>query len=326
MGEVAAGRAGAVVAPVEDRAVEDLPAAPDPAGVRAVPRSSRSSIATGCSRPSPSSSAGSGARPPSASCSPREPGWCPSARGCGSGASSRSAWTPWPRRTSWSSATSTSSRACRGVSPPTTPACCRCSARSSRSCSRPGASVRCSPPRPLPWASTCRPARWCWRSSSSTTARPTSTSLLPSTPSSPGVPGAVASTSRATRWCSGPGESTRWRSAVWARPAPTHCARAFARPTTWPSTSCPRWVVRWPARSSRPRSRSSRPTGPWWASPRRCAATRRGCTTTTRRCTATSATSGSTRPCAAASPTRRRTGCARDRRPVAPRPPCRWRP
>ena len=44
------------------------------------------------------------------------------------------------------------------ASPPTTPGCCRPSARSSRSSSPPGASGPSSPPRPWRWASTCRPA------------------------------------------------------------------------------------------------------------------------------------------------------------------------
>ena len=68
-------------------------------------------------------------------------------------------------------------------------ACCRCSARSSRSCSPRPASGPCSPPRHWRSASTCRPAPWCSRSSSSSTARRTSTSRPPSTPSSPAGPG-----------------------------------------------------------------------------------------------------------------------------------------
>ena len=119
---------------------------------------------------------GRAARPPSASCSPPAPGSSPSARGCGSAATSRSGSTRSPTRTCRCSATSTSSRGSRAGSPPTTPGCCRCSARSSRSCSRRRASGPCSPPRHWRSASTCRPAPWCSRSSSSSTARRTSTS------------------------------------------------------------------------------------------------------------------------------------------------------
>jgi hypothetical protein len=65
----------------------------------------------------------------------------------------------------------------------TTPACCRPSRRSWRSCSSRDWSRRCSPPRRWPSGSTCRPARWCWRSWSSGTARRTPTSRRGSTPS-----------------------------------------------------------------------------------------------------------------------------------------------
>ena len=50
------------------------------------------------------------------------------------------------------------------ASPRTTRACCRPSRRSSRSCSAGAWSRRSSPPRPWRSASTCRPARWCWKS------------------------------------------------------------------------------------------------------------------------------------------------------------------
>ena len=89
-----------------------------------------------------------------------------------------------PRRgpgTSW--ATGSGSTASSAASPPTTPACCRPSRRSSRSSSPRAWSRRCSPPRRWRSASTCRPARWCWRSWSSGTARPTPTSRRGSTPS-----------------------------------------------------------------------------------------------------------------------------------------------
>ena len=62
------------------------------------------------------------------------------------------------------------------ASPPTTPGCCRPSRRRSRRRSPPAWSRSCSPPRPSRWASTCRRAASCSRSSSSTTARPTPTS------------------------------------------------------------------------------------------------------------------------------------------------------
>ena len=151
---------------------------------------------------------------------------------------------------------------------------------------------------PRPRASTCRPARSSWRSWSSSTARPTSTSRLPSTPSSPAAPGAAASTSRATRSCSGPVASTRCRSPGWRRPGPTRCARASGPPTTWRSTWSPRSVARWPARSWRPRSPSSRPTARSSGIAPAIRRTRRRWRATPRRCTATSATSASTPPCA----------------------------
>ena len=56
-----------------------------------------------------------------------------------------------------------------------------------------------------------------------------------------------------------------------------------SRPTTWPSTSCRRSAATPPARSSRPRSPSSRPTGPWSAWRARSAATRRPWRATPRR-------------------------------------------
>ena len=54
-------------------------------------------------------------------------------------------------------------------------ACCRRSRRSSRSCSSAAWSRRSSRPRRWRWASTCRPAAWCWSGWSSSTARRTST-------------------------------------------------------------------------------------------------------------------------------------------------------
>ena len=144
------------------------PASPvvgDPGEAPPGPRSSTSSTATGCCLPSPSSSAGSAAKPPSASCSPPAPASSPTARGCASGATSRSVSSPWPTRTSRCWATSTSSRASPEASPRTTPACCRCSARSSRSSSPRPASEPCSPRRHWRSASTCRPEPWCSRSS-----------------------------------------------------------------------------------------------------------------------------------------------------------------
>ena len=64
-----------------------------------------------------------------------------------------------PTRTSACSATGSGSRAWSAGSPRTTPACCRRSRRSSRSCSPAGWSRRSSPPRRWRSASTCRPAR-----------------------------------------------------------------------------------------------------------------------------------------------------------------------
>ena len=79
--------------------------------------------------------------------------------------------------------------AAAAASPRTTPGCCRCSRRPSRTCSRGGWSRSCSPPRRSRSASTCRRGPWCWRSWSSGTARTTSTSRRGSTPSSPGRAG-----------------------------------------------------------------------------------------------------------------------------------------
>ena len=125
-----------------------------------------------------------------------------------------------------------------------------------------------------------RPLASSWSSWSSGTARPTPTSPRGSTPSSPAGRGGAASTSRATPSCSGSRASTRAPSPGSPRPAPTRCARASARPTTWRSTSSARWAASGPARSSRRRSRSSRPTARSWAWPGRCGATRRRWTAT----------------------------------------------
>ena len=105
------------------------------------------------------------------------------ARRAGARRSSRSARRPSPTRTCMSSATTSGWRAWSAVSPPTTRACCRPSRRSSRSCSSGAWSRPSSPPRPWRSASTCPPARWCWRSSSSGTASSTPTSRPASTPS-----------------------------------------------------------------------------------------------------------------------------------------------
>ena len=139
--------------------------------------------------------------------------------------------------------------------------------RSSRSCSPRAGSGRSSPPRRWRWASTCPRAPSCSSGWSSGTARRTPTSPRPSTPSSPAGPAGAASTSRATPSCCGSAASTRTPSAGWRRRAPTRCARASDPPTTWPSTSCRRSAARPPARCSRPRSPSSRPTGPSSAGP-----------------------------------------------------------
>ncbi|GAB3936656.1 hypothetical protein GCM10027614_13520 [Micromonospora vulcania] len=161
LGEGAApARVSADAAPL---ARADAPGHRRPAGPRA------------CCRRSCSSSAGPAAPPP---CSSASPPVCGSPR-------PRSA----PRSAGWSSpgsppfrartcrcwATGSGSTGWSAAWPPTTPACCRCSRRSSRSCSSGAWSRRCSPPRPSRWASTCRPVASCWSGSSSTTARRTST-------------------------------------------------------------------------------------------------------------------------------------------------------
>ena len=246
-------------------------AADVPVAARPVPRSSSGSTATACCRPSPSSSAGSAATAPSASCCATGVRLIPERRGRrASGAPSRSASGAWPTRTSACSATGTSSTGSPAASPRTTPGCCRPSARSSRSCSPRGGSGPSSPPRRWRSASTCRRAPSCSRSSSSSTARRTPTSRRRSTPSSPAAPGVAASTSRATPSCCGAAASTRSPSPGSPRRAPTRCARASGRPTTWRSTSCaqvgretrprdPRDLVR-PV-PGRPRRRRDRPRG-----------------------------------------------------------------
>ena len=87
----------------------------------------------------------------------------------------------------------------------------------------------------------------------------------------------------------------------------TYPLRSSFRPTYNMAVNLvPRSAASWPARSSRRRSPSSRPTGPSSAWPGRCAATRRRSRATPRRCTATSATSPSTPRCATDPPTSRR--------------------
>ena len=70
-------------------------------------------------------------------------------------------------------------------SPPTTRACCRCSRRRSRSCSRRVSSRWCSPRRPCRWGSTCRRRLWSSRTCGSSRASGTSCSRPASTRSSP---------------------------------------------------------------------------------------------------------------------------------------------
>ena len=65
-----------------------------------------------------------------------------------------------PPRTCRCSATTTSSTGSPAASRRTTPACCRRSSRSSRSSTCAGSARSSSPPRPWPWASTCRRAPW----------------------------------------------------------------------------------------------------------------------------------------------------------------------
>ena len=117
---------------------------------------------------------------------------------------------------------------------------------------------------PGPRASTCRPESWCWRSWSSTTARPTPTSRRGSTPSSPAGPAAGASTSRATPSCCGSRGWIPGRSPGWPRGVPIRSGPRSRRPTTWRSTwsaasagtgPVPCWSSRSP--SSSPTARSS---------------------------------------------------------------------
>ena len=80
---------------------------------------------------------------------------------------------PGRRRPRSCSATTNGGRGCCAAWPPTTPACCRSSGTPSRSCSPQAWSRPCSPPRHWLWASTCRPAPWCWSGWSSSTASST---------------------------------------------------------------------------------------------------------------------------------------------------------
>ena len=175
------GRRGPAAVPAAVRAAAGWPAPPvaaaaaGPAGARPAPRSSNVSSARRCCPRSRSSSAGSAARPRSASCWPRTSGWSPTRRASGSGGSSRNGCPASPTRTSASSATGTSSTASPAGMRPTTPACCRPSARWSRSSSPRAASARSSRPRRWPSGSTCPRAPWCSSGWSSSTARPTST-------------------------------------------------------------------------------------------------------------------------------------------------------
>ena len=75
----------------------------------------------------------------------------------------------------------------------------------------------------------------------------------------------------------------RRRSRVSRRAGRTRCGRASGRRTTWRSTSSPRWDGSGPGRSSSRASRSSRPTGRWWAWPGRRGPTRRRWRATPRR-------------------------------------------
>jgi hypothetical protein len=260
------------------------------------------------------------------SCSPREPAWCPSARVAADPAPRRGArGLPGHGGPHGARLLGTSSTACRGVSPPTTPGCCRCSGRSSRSCSRPGASggVRHRDPCPRHQHAgahggagearqvqrrgprrhhSCRvhPAHRAGRAPWHRRRGPRGGAVGPGL--DPLAVGGLAST----------------------RTYP--CARASARPTTWPSTSCPRWVGGGPrdprdlvrAVPGRPGRGRHRHEG----APQRggAARLRRGDALPPRRLP------GVRGP--APQPRRRREGrgAARDRRPVAPRPPCRWRP
>ena len=168
--------AGGVEGPAAAPADAASRAADAPAGARPGPRSSTSSTATGCCPRSPSSSAGSAARPPSASCSPPGPASSPSATGCGSAATSRSGSTRWPTRTSsvlgYFDFVEGLSRGFAAHHAGMLPLFREIVEELFTA----AASGPCSPPRHWRSASTCRPAPWCSRSSSSSTARRTSTS------------------------------------------------------------------------------------------------------------------------------------------------------
>ncbi|TWH70179.1 ATP-dependent RNA helicase HelY [Micromonospora olivasterospora] len=89
----------------------------------------------------------------------------------------------------------------------------------------------------------------------------------------------------------------------WPPPAPTRCAPASGRRTTWPSTSSAASGPSRPVPCWSPRSPSSRRTGRWSAWPGRCNATPRPSMRTARRRPATTATSTSTSRCGWPSPT-----------------------
>ena len=93
----------------------------------------------------------------------------------------RSAARPCRPRTSTCSGTGSSATPCSAGSPRTTPGCCRCSRRPSRTCSPADWSRSCSPRRRSRSASTCPRGPWSWRSWSSGTGRTTSTSRRGST-------------------------------------------------------------------------------------------------------------------------------------------------
>src|ERR671917_570546 len=224
------------------------------------------------------------------------------------------------RRTCTSSASGSGGRACWPGWPRTTPAWSRRSRRPSRSASSAAWSRPCSPPRPSPWASTCRRAPSSWSGWSSGTARRTSTSRRGSTPSSPGGPAAAASTSRGTPSSSGRRAWTPRRSPGWPAPAPTRCGPASGPATTWPSTWSAPSAGPAPGSCWPPRSPSSRPTGRSWGSPGPPPATSGTPSAGPRRCTPRAGTSPGTRGCARRSPTGRRS-CPATRRPSAG-----WRP
>ncbi len=196
-------------------------------------------------------------------------------------------------------ATGTSSTGSLAVSPPTTPACCRRSARSSRSCSPPGGSAPCSPPRRWRSASTCRPGPWCIEKLVKFNGE-THADITPAEYTQ--LTGRAGRRGHRRRGPRARALEPRARPVRGGRPGlDPHLPAALELPADLQHGGQPRrrrWGARPPARSSRRRSRSSRPTARSSGSPARCARTRRASRATPRRWSVTSATSGSMPRCA----------------------------